>query len=297
MCTHAPLHQSTMAPCMPDASQHRNVSDFSEYSQPKVQESNRAMFRTSTLRSEVFEEILEDSFDEIDLSDENPKNTRQEIQEPFKFQHIINKRGRPKRAREGAPSTPKSKKKKTTPSFLDEVFDFLPKKKPALDLEPVKKKRGPKPGPRGPYKKKSHVESDSVNSSQRSYTRGPYKKRPKQDAIGQKKTKLRGPIRAPHTMEALQRDYPEMCEESRARESDQLGTYEQLEISDETGNSDKSGDSDQMAERCYTCGFKLKRKTTKAGEKVIRCMRCNQSDIHESCYENCRNCEDLGLLD
>ena len=98
-------------------------------------------------------------------------------------------------------------------------------------------------------------------------------------------------------MEALQRDYPEMCEESRARESDQLGTYEQLEISDETGDSDKSGDSDQMAERCYTCGFKLKRKTTKAGEKVIRCMRCNQSDIHESCYENCRNCEDLGLLD
>ena len=76
------------------------------------------MFRTSTLRREALEDRLEDSFDEFDLSDEHPKNINQEIKKPFKFQHIINKRGRPKRAREGAPLTPKTKKKKNNTQLL-----------------------------------------------------------------------------------------------------------------------------------------------------------------------------------
>ena len=120
-------------------------------------------------------------------------------------------------------------------------------------------------------KSKFYVESsDSIDSSQRSYKRGPYKKRPKQDAP--EKPKARGPIRGPHTMEALHRDYPEV--------------FSEVQIEG----------SDQVTETCYTCGFDLNRKTSIAGEKVIRCMRCKQSDIHQSCYANCRTCKDLDLI-
>ena len=71
-------------------------------------------------------------------------------------------------------------------------------------------------------------------------------------------------MRALHTIEVLCLDYPE-------------------------GFSSPS-------ETCYTCDFKLDRHTTKAGERVIKCTRCNKCEIHESCYRNCRTCEDLQLI-
>ena len=96
------------------------------------------LIRTSTLITDDLNGPLEDSFDVINLSDDRPRPDTI-VQEPFKFQTIINYRGRTKRAREGAPGT---KKKRKTSNLIDEVESIFPKKKPQAEV-PVKKTRGP----------------------------------------------------------------------------------------------------------------------------------------------------------
>ena len=187
----------------------------------------------------------------------------------MKFQHIVKQRGRPKLGREGAPSKSKKKpgqtnqndgkgkqnkgkKKQKVPDFIDADLSLN---------STVQRKRGRPSNPnkvsqkreyvRGPYnKKKSKVNSMSSCSSSRS------------------QRSRTGPMRAPHTMNALHRDYPGLA----------------------------SQPSKQPLESCYTCGFKLDRQLTDTNEKVIKCTRCNECDVHASCYKNCRRCEELNLI-
>ena len=126
----------------------------------------------------------------------------------------------------------------------------------------------------GPYKKMSNIHNLSTSStlsSLRSSTPGPFKKTPKLTSTQPKEI---GPMRAPHTMESLRREYPEVFIDSQLQDP-------KLTSPPET---------------CYTCGFKLDRQTSEVGEKVTRCTRCNECDIHESCYKTCRTCEDLKLI-
>ena len=65
-------------------------------------------------------DVFEKSFDEIELSVDKPVNNQNVPPNPFKFQSIIKKRGRPKLGRDGAPiNNKKPKKKKNMTDFID----------------------------------------------------------------------------------------------------------------------------------------------------------------------------------
>ena len=150
---------------------------------------------------------------------------------------------------------------------------------------PQEKPQKKKPGAKGPWKYKDPAKNPYLN---RSYTRGPYKQKSTSSSIGKsvqiptrrgpkKKVgdqssipkKPVGPRRGPHTIQALHRDYEHLY-----------------------------GRDSQSAPRelCYTCEFELDRLGGEQGEEVIRCSRCNECDIHRSCFRNCRKCEELDLI-
>ena len=210
------------------------------------------------------------------------------------FQTIINKRGRPKISREGRKDQGKKRNTERKKSnFLDEIDSIFPKK----SQNPDKTRQYV----RGPYKKKDSVNSSNSNLSNvssQSYKRGPYKKREKgnkenrspnkpknkkskkttedwmdsasaedvsvPDTAEHSKETNPGPRRAPHTMKALRKDYPEVVGRS-------------------------------PTESCYTCEFPLDRLTRETGERVVRCNVCNEADVHESCLKNCRICDERDL--
>ena len=218
-------------------------------------------------------DVFEKSFDEIELTVDKAVNDQNVPPNPFKFKSIIKKRGRPKLGRDGAPiKNKKPKKKKNLTDFIDNNLT-VHKSVSIQKISTKKRGRPPKTNSntskntsvrkyvRGPYKKKlnQNLSTSSILSSLRSSTLGSYNnKTPRLPS-----TQPQGPMRAPHTIEALRLDYPE-------------------------GFSSPS--------TCYTCDFKLDIHTTKAGERVIKCTRCNKCEIHESCYRNCRTCEDLQLI-
>ena len=181
--------------------------------------------------------------DLLDVSDsKNQPSKKDPIVEPFVFQNIIRKRGRPKLSREGR----KTPKKTKNSRFIDEVESIFPKKSSDLENEAIGRKHV-----RGPYKKNKNrsdtsgsVYSDqscvnlSNTSSQRPvHKRGPYKTKNKsnmeysishqlyqkksgkksgliddwiesEDGVPDKRTG--GPKRAPRTMQAMQEQYPEV---------------------------------------------------------------------------------------
>ena len=166
-------------------------------------------------------DVFEKYFDDIELTVDKPVDDQNVPPNPFKFQSIIKKRGRPKLGRDGAPmNTKKPKKKKTVTDFIDNNLTVHK----SVSIQKIKKRgRPPK----------------TNSNTSKKYVNGPSKK------------KL---------------------------------------------NQNLSTSSIFPSETCYTCDFKLDIHTTEAGERVIKCTRCNKSEIHESCYRNCRTCGDLQLI-
>ena len=113
---------------------------------PVIQTSHSGVFRTSTLLSQS------SPFDKAEMSDELPnisidltQNTEQtEDFGGLKLQTVINKRGRPKRKREGRNALPKAKRKKFS-NFLDDldsVFEENETFSSGSDKTKIKRKRG-----------------------------------------------------------------------------------------------------------------------------------------------------------
>ena len=74
-----------------------------------------------------------------------------------------------------------------------------------------------------------------------------------------------GPKRAPRTMQAMQKQYPDVV------------------------------NSGIVPENCYTCMFPLNRFTKKYEDQIVHCYICDEANVHRSCLKNCRICDEKNL--